>query len=200
VAGVSILADAIVARITAEGANCVQMTESPGALATDQGAEAALKRVVEALGVLDVLITAFYTRVDRPFLDIGEEWQQVLDENLTCAFLVAREAARCMTGAGGVIVHVGSDIAARPGPGTASFAAAKAGVQLMTMSMALDLAPLGIRVCSVAAPAERGTSLGCFSPEDEDIASAVAFCASDSASYVLGSNLSLTGPLPFRGA
>ena len=159
------------------------MTDPPDALATDPGARGALKAALDVLGGLDVLVTAFSTRSDRTFLDIGDDWQRVLDENLTCAFLVAREAARWMADAGGgVIVHVGSDVAARPGPNTASFAAAKAGLQLMMAGMALDLAPLGVRVCSVSVPDGRVGGLGSFSLGDDDVASAVAFSASDKAS------------------
>jgi 3-oxoacyl-[acyl-carrier protein] reductase len=123
----------------------------------------------------------------------------VLAENLKSAFLVGRECARAMVEAGGgVIVHVGSDLAVRPGPGTASYAAAKAGVHLMATCMALDLAPQGVRVCAVAA-CEDGTeapSRGGLSPAD--VAGAVAFCASDGASYVLGSTFFPNGPAPVR--
>jgi NAD(P)-dependent dehydrogenase (short-subunit alcohol dehydrogenase family) len=70
--------------------------------------------------------------------------------------------------------------------------AAKAGVHLLATAMALDLAPDGIRVCCVAA-CEDGE------PTAEDAAASVAFCASDEASYVLGSTFFLDGPLPYRG-
>ncbi len=88
--------------------------------------------------------------------------------------------------------HVGSDVALRPGPGTAAYAAAKAGVHLLATAMALDLAPDGIRVCCVAACEDS-------EPTAEDVAASVAFCASDEASYVLGSTFFLDGPLPYRG-
>ena len=99
-----------------------------------------------------------------------------------------------MAGRGGVIVHVGSDVALRDEPGTAAYAAAKAGVHLLTTGMALDLAPDGVRVCAVAAPESAGDGLG-----DGDLAAAVAFCASDEASYVLGSTFFPGGLMPFRG-
>ena len=51
-----------------------------------------------------------------------ELWQRMLDENLKSVFLVTRDVTRRMA-AGGVVVHVGSSVAARPGPGTAAYAA-----------------------------------------------------------------------------
>ena len=96
------------------------------------------------------------------------------------------------TTGGGVIVHVGSDAAVRPVPGSAADAAAKAGVHLLATATALDLAPDGIRVCCVAACEDGRTSA-------EDVAASVAFCASDDASYVLGSTFFVEGPLPYRG-
>jgi NAD(P)-dependent dehydrogenase (short-subunit alcohol dehydrogenase family) len=198
-AGTGSLADAIFKGVNDHGATCLQISDPPGSLATDPGAASAIERAVSTLGSLDVLITAFSTRADRPFLEIGDDWDLVLDENLTCAFFVAREAARRMTDNGcGIIVHVSSDAAAQPGPRMASFAAAKAAVQMMATGMALDLAPHGVRVCSVTAPDTR-PQLGRFAPADADVASAVAFCASDKASYVLGSNFSLMPVAAFRG-
>jgi NAD(P)-dependent dehydrogenase (short-subunit alcohol dehydrogenase family) len=156
---------------------------------------------VEELDGLDVCITAFASRTAASFLEIADEdWVHCIDANLTCAFTVAREAARAMLArSGGVIVHVGSDVAARPGPGSAAYAAAKAGLQLMSSCMALDLSLDGVRVCAVAAPED-----GAVTPHGEqlgpaDVAAAVAFCASSGASYVLGSTFFLNGPLPVRG-
>ena len=201
VAGQGEIAVAVAVRLGAEGATLAVLDADPQTLATDAGASATVARALAQLGGVDVLVTAFHTRVDRPFLEIDDElWERSLDGNLKCAFLVGRECARAMVEAkSGVIVHVGSDVAARPGPGTAAYAAAKAGVHLMTTCMALDLAPDGVRVCAVAAcedgsewPAPAG--LG-----SEDVAAAVAFCASPEASYVLGSTFYLNGPLPVRG-
>jgi NAD(P)-dependent dehydrogenase (short-subunit alcohol dehydrogenase family) len=198
VAGSGAAAEAVAERLRIDGAT-VSALVSDAALASDTGAAAAVERAIGELGGLDVLVTAFHERVDCPFLDIDDEsWERALDGNLKCAFLVGREAARAMAASGGVIVHVGSDVAARPGPGTAAYAAAKAGVHLLATVMALDLVPSGVRVCAVAA-CEDGAELpggGAVGPED--VAAAVAFCASDEASYVLGSTFYPNGPLPVR--
>jgi NAD(P)-dependent dehydrogenase (short-subunit alcohol dehydrogenase family) len=200
VAGRGETADAIAERLGVEGGAIARLDGDPEALASDEGAAAAVAQALSELGGLDVLVTAFSERADVEFLSIEDDgWRRSLDGNLKAAFLVGRECARAMAAEGaGVIVHVGSDVGARPGPGTAAYAAAKAGVHLMTTCMALDLAPDGVRVCGVAAREDgsEGPGLGDLGPEDA--AAAVAFCASDAASYVLGSMFFLDGPLPVR--
>ena len=199
VAGSGAAAEAVAARLRVEGAT-VSALVPDASLASDTGAAAAVERAIGELGGLDVLVTAFHERNDRPFLDIDDEsWERALDGNLKCAFLVGREAARALAAAsGGVIVHVGSDVAARPGPGTAAYAAAKAGVHLLATVMALDLVPDGVRVCAVAACEDGAEPPGGGAVGPEDVAAAVAFCASDEASYVLGSTFYPNGPLPVR--
>ena len=201
VAGRGDTADAIVQRLGAEGGAVARLEGTWTTLATDDGAKATVDQACAAMGGgPDVLVTAFCEREDSPFLSIDQDaWHRALDGNLKAAFLVARECARAMVTSGaGVIVHVGSDVGARPGPGTAAYAAAKAGVHLLTMGMALDLVPDGVRVCGVAA-CEDGSEVP--RPPDvgpNDVAAAVAFCASEAASYVLGSTFFLNGPLPVR--
>jgi NAD(P)-dependent dehydrogenase (short-subunit alcohol dehydrogenase family) len=161
----------------------------------------AVARAVELLGGIDVLVTALDFRMDEPFLVMADSWQVTIDENLTNAFLVAREAARWMVKFGsGVIVHVTSAMALSSEEGSASFAAAKAGLKLMTAAMALDLAPSGVRVCAVAEPSRHDLREADFAPTPYDVASMVVFCASDQASYVVGSTVALTGEFLVRGA
>ena len=200
VVGSGEVAAAAAARLLTEGGTIVELAGEP-ALATEVGATTAVAQAVEELGGVDVLVTAFHAREDRPFLEIDDQaWARSLDGNLKSAFLVGREAARAMVVAGGgTIVHVGSDVAARPGPGTGAYAAAKAGVHLLTTCMALDLVPDGVRVCAVAACEDGAEPPGGGEVGPEDVAAAVAFCASDEASYVLGSTFYLNGPLPVRG-
>jgi NAD(P)-dependent dehydrogenase (short-subunit alcohol dehydrogenase family) len=200
VAGRGEAAEAIAARLGAEGGVIARLDGEPAELASDDGAVAAVQQTLSELGGLDVLVTAFCEREDAGFLSIEEDaWQRALDRNLKAAFLVGRECARHMVvSGGGVIVHVGSDVGARPGPGTAAYAAAKAGVHLMTTCMALDLVPDGVRVCGVAACEDGAEAPGPSGLGSEDVAGAVAFCASDAASYVLGSTFFLNGPVPGR--
>jgi glucose 1-dehydrogenase len=200
VAGSGPGADAIAERLRSEGGRVVAL-DRPADLTSDAGATSATAGAVTELGGLDVLVTAFSTREDRPFLDIDDDsWRTTLDENLKAAFLVGREAARTMVKAGGgVIVHVGSHAGACPGPSAAAYAASKAGVHLLTTGMALDLAPHGVRVCAVAEPREGPAPYPVPPPGIDDLAAAVAFCASKEASYVMGSTFFLDGPLPLRG-
>jgi 3-oxoacyl-[acyl-carrier protein] reductase len=141
-----------------------------------------------------VLVTALDVRHEAPFLDLTDEaWTEVLDGTVKAAFLASQDAARAMRDAGGgVIVHVTSDLPLRPPRGAAAHAAAQAALQMMSTTMALDLAPDNVRVCAVAAP-ESDTDV-----TDEDVAAVVAFCASGEASYVLGSVFHPGGGAPVR--
>jgi 3-oxoacyl-[acyl-carrier protein] reductase len=201
VAGRGAVADAVASRLEAEGGAVARLAGEPLELASDAAAAAAVREAVDGLGGVDVLVSAFCERQDAPFLSIDDgAWERTLDANLKAAFLAGREAARAMVAAGsGVIVHVGSDVGARPGSGTAAYAAAKAGVHLLTTCMALDLAPDGVRVCCVAASEDGGAPPSSSVAGPADVAAAVAFCASGAASYVLGSTFFLAGPLPVRG-
>lgn len=199
VAGRGVTADAVAERLRDEGGQVHRLDGDPAMLSSEAGAVAEVERAILDLGGVDVLVTAFSTRDDRSFLELDDEvWQRTLDENLKSAFLVGRECARSMVEAGGVIVHIGSDVGARPGPATAAYAAAKAGVHLLATVMALDLAPDGVRVCAVAACEDGSEGPSLTVPGPEAVAAAVAFCASSEASYVLGSTLYLNGPLPVR--
>jgi NAD(P)-dependent dehydrogenase (short-subunit alcohol dehydrogenase family) len=138
----------------------------------------------------DVLVLALDERAETPFLELDDAaWAAALEANLTRPFLVAQEAARAMAArGGGTIVFVGSDLALRPVAGSSAYSAAKAGLHLLATTMALDLAP-DVRVCCVASSDEL---------EPAAVASAAAFCASDEASYVLGSTFHPSGIGPGR--
>ena len=83
-------------------------------------------------------------------LDIAPEvWRDVIDVNLTGAFLGARAAARVM-GDGGRLIFTGSVLGERPRKGLAAYSASKAGLVGMAKGLALDLAPAGITVNVVA--------------------------------------------------
>jgi NAD(P)-dependent dehydrogenase (short-subunit alcohol dehydrogenase family) len=195
VAGRGAIADAVERRFLADGASVRVLDDDPLVLAREDGALGAVEQAASDLGGVDVLVTAFAEREDRGFLDLDDaSWERTLAANLKAAFLVGRAAARMMaSGSGGVVVHVGSDVGAQPGPGTAAYAAAKAGVHLLTTVMALDLVSDGVRVCCVAAAERRPDG-----PTADSTAAAIAFCASEQASYVLGSTFYLDGPLPVR--
>ncbi len=168
-------------------------------------AQAMVARAAAAFGRLDVLVNnaGIFPRV--PFLDMTEaEWDRVHDVNLRGSAFCAQAAARAMVarGEGGVIVSLSSG-AVRGTPVGAHYAATKAGLIGLTRSMALALAPHGIRVNAVApgltdtaqprdghdeaelAAMGRAIPLGRMG-QPGDIAGVVAFLASLEAAWITG--------------
>jgi len=160
---------------------------------------------VDAFGGLDLLVNNAgiqepYELVDMPLAS----WRKVLDVNLTGAFLGCREAARAMDG--GTIVVNTSVHEVIPWMRFSHYAASKGGLKLFVQSIAKELAPRGIRVCSVAPGATRtpiNEGVGEDTSRDEiplgrwadaqEIARAIAWLASDQASYVVGTTLFVDG-------
>jgi len=137
-------------------------------------------------------------------------WRQVIDVNLTGAFLGARAAARVM-GSGGRIIFTGSVLGERPRQGLAAYSASKAGLVGLAKGLAFDLAPAGITV-NVVAPGWFDSPLADRWKQDPelaaqvlghtaqrrwgsatDLAGAYQFLASDAASFVTGSVLTVDG-------
>lgn len=169
--------------------------------------EAFFRDVAAEFGRLDILVTSAGLARHTGALDLqAGEWQRVFDVNATGAFWCAREAARNM-GAAGSIVAVGSmsgNIANSP-QRQAAYNASKGAVHLVVKSLAIEFAERGIRVNAVApgyvmtdmnrqgvqadwiAEWERRAPIGRLG-EPREIASLVAFLASDAASYMTGSD------------
>jgi NAD(P)-dependent dehydrogenase (short-subunit alcohol dehydrogenase family) len=183
------------------------------------GAAAVIDRLAEDLGGLDVLVNNAGTGVNAPFLDQTlEDWRRVLEVDLTGAFVCAQAAARRMVaaGRGGRIVNVTSVHEHVPLEGAAAYCAAKGGLGLLTKVMALELAGHGITVNSVA-PGEIATAM--TGNEDTDprtverpgiplgrpghareIAAAIAWLASEEASYATGASFVVDGGLLLMAA
>jgi NAD(P)-dependent dehydrogenase (short-subunit alcohol dehydrogenase family) len=141
--------------------------------------------------------------------------RRTVDLNLTSAILVARSAVRAMStaygGTGGVLVNISSGAATRGAPGEyVQYAAAKAGVDALTLGLAEEVAEQGVRVVGVAPGMIRTTihadagepgRLERVAPliplrragEPEEVAEAVAWLMSDAASYVTGTTLRVAG-------
>jgi len=141
--------------------------------------------------------------------------RKTIDLNLTSAILVARAAVRAMStahgGSGGVLVNISSGAATRGAPGEyVQYAAAKAGVDALTLGLAEEVAEQGVRVVGVApgmirtsihADAGEPGRLERVAPliplrragEPEEVAEAVAWLMSDAASYVTGTTLRVAG-------
>jgi glucose 1-dehydrogenase len=167
--------------------------------------ERGFKEAADGLGGLDLLVNNAgleepYELVDMPL----ESWRKVLDVNLTGAFLCCREAARLMER--GTIVVNTSVHEVMPWMRFSHYAASKGGLKLFVQSIAKELAPRGIRVCSVAPGATR-TPINKDMDEDVsrdqipagrwaeaiEIARAIAWLASDRADYVVGTTLFVDG-------
>ncbi|MCX4387849.1 3-oxoacyl-ACP reductase FabG [Micromonospora peucetia] len=207
-------ARAVADEITAAGGRAVGI----GCDVTDAGAVAAMTdQVVQAYGGLHVLVNnAGITRDNLLFRMPLPEWEAVLTTNLTSMFLCCQAVQEHMVEARyGRIVNLSSR-SALGNRGQVNYAAAKAGVQGLTATLAVELGPFNVTVNAVApgyvatamtaATAERVGS----SPEEHqravaehtplrrvaqpaEIASVIAFLASDDASYVSGQTLYVNG-------
>jgi NAD(P)-dependent dehydrogenase (short-subunit alcohol dehydrogenase family) len=182
-------------------------------------AQGVVAELADALGGVDVLVNNAGTGTRTPVLELSlEEWRRVVETDLTGAFLAAQEAARRMAaaGRGGRIVNVTSVHEHVPLEGSAPYTAAKHGLGGLTKVMALELAPHGITVNSVA-PGEIATPM--TGAEDVDpatqeragiprgrpgdareIAAAVAWLAGEESSYATGISLVVDGGMLLMAA
>ncbi len=120
---------------------------------TDEGAVTrAVARCEAEVGPLAGVVNSAGASADVPCLDTTADlFRRLLDINLVGSFVVAREAARHMRRRGrGSVVNVASVSGLRGNPGRVAYGASKAGVVSMTQVMAVELAPLGIRVNAIA--------------------------------------------------
>ena len=117
-----------------------------------EAAEAAVQEVGRQVGRLDILVNNAATYLLRSFDEITrEEWQQVLDTNLTAYFLCARSAAREMRKqGGGSIVNICSVHRVISEPNSGAYAASKGAVAQLTRNLAIEFAPHNIVVNSVS--------------------------------------------------
>ncbi len=178
--------------------------------------EAAAKAAISAFGRIDILVNnAGITHRNQPMLDVGEaEFDRVFAVNVKSIYLTARSfVPHFREKGGGVIVNIGSTAGIRPRPGLAWYNATKGAVNLLSKSMAVELAPNNIRVVALAPVAGETPLLALFMGEDtpekraafrasvplgrlslpQDIANAALFLASDEASMITGSVLEVDG-------
>jgi 3-oxoacyl-[acyl-carrier protein] reductase len=207
-------AQPVVDEITAAGGTAAAF----GADVSDEASVGSMvDGVVARFGRLDVLVNnAGVTKDNLLFKMSRDDWDSVLAINLTGVFLCCQAAQGHMVAQrSGTIVNLSSR-SALGNRGQVNYAATKAGVQGLTATLALELGPLGIRVNAVA-PGYVATSMTAAtatrvgsSPEEhqelaakntplrrvgqpEEIASVIAFLASDDASYVSGQTLYVNG-------
>ncbi len=183
----------------------------PADLSSANGAKTLAKDAEAALGGIDILVNnAGLTRDQLAIRMSDEDWQAVLDVNLTAAFRLSRGCLRgMMKKRWGRIVSVTSIVGVTGNPGQANYAASKAALIGMSKSLAQEVASRNITVNCVApgfidTPMTEGLSdeqkqdLTARIPagrlgEPADVAGACVFLASDEASYVTGQTLHVNG-------
>lgn len=188
-----------------------------GDVTSAQDLARAVETSVEFGGRLDIVVNnAGWTHRNKPLLEVtGEEFDRVFTVNVRSIFLMTQAAVPVMKSqGGGVILNIGSTAGIRPRPGLTWYNGSKGAVNLMSRSMAAELAPDGIRVNCVApvigatnmleplmgvpdTPENRAKFLATIPlgrlSQPEDIANACLYLASDEANFVTGVVLEVDG-------
>ena len=209
--------------LNGEGAKAVASEIGDAAVAVTcdvaDGAQvaSAFSDCVDALGKVDILVNnAGWTHKNQPLLDVDyETFRKVYAINVDSIFHFTHAAVPHWRGiGGGVMINIGSTAGIRPRPGLTWYNSSKGAVNLMTKSLAVELAPERIRVCGIApvmgatallesfmgvpdTPENRAkfvatVPLGRLS-EPEDTANAALYLASDEAEFITGVILEVDG-------
>jgi 3-oxoacyl-[acyl-carrier protein] reductase len=184
-------------------------------VAVPEECAALIVAVAERYGRLDVLVNnAGITRDGLVVRMSDDDWASVIQTNLSGAFYLTRAAAKVMMKQrAGSIVNIASVVGLVGNAGQANYAAAKAGLVGLTKSVARELASRSVRVNAVAPgfietdmtgalpEAARDAALGAIAMKrfgtPHDVASAVAFLASNDADYITGQVIAVDGGMTF---
>ncbi|WP_306112143.1 MULTISPECIES: 3-oxoacyl-[acyl-carrier-protein] reductase [Roseovarius] len=183
----------------------------PCNLSDPEAVDALPKQAAEAMGSVNVLVNNAGITRDQIFMRMSdEEWQSVIDVNLTATMRLCRGVMRPMMKARwGRIINISSIVGATGNPGQVNYAASKAGMVGMTKSIAYEVASRGITANAVA-PGFIATAMTDKLTDDqkdkinaqipaarmgtpEEIAAAVLYLASPEAGYVTGATLHVNG-------
>ena len=183
----------------------------PCNLSNPEEVEGLVKRATEAMGAVDILVNnAGITRDGLAMRMSDDDWQSVIDVNLTAAFRLCRAAIRGMMKARwGRIVNISSVVGRAGNAGQANYAASKGGLVALSKSLAEEVASRGITVNCVAPgfietamtdklnDQQRATILASVPAgrmgTPQEIAAAVLYLASQEAAYVTGATLHVNG-------
>jgi glucose 1-dehydrogenase len=182
-------------------------------IANERDIRSLFAQVSKKEGPLDILINSAGIENKRSFLSMPvKDWDQVMNVNLRSVFLCSQLAAQGMVKRRrGVIINISSVHAVLPWVGYAHYCASKGGLELLMKTIALEVAPKGVRVNNVA-PGAIATPINESWLNDpskvraelkknplhrigspEDVAGAVLFLVSDEASFVTGTTLYIDG-------
>lgn len=183
----------------------------PCNLSDSAAVDALPKEAIAAMGGLDILVNNAGITRDQIFMRMSdEEWQSVIDVNLTSSMRLCRGVMRpMMKSRWGRIINISSIVGATGNPGQVNYAAAKAGLVGLTKSIAYEVASRGITANAVAPgfiatamtdklndeqkAAINGKIPAARMGTPEEIAAAVLYLASNEAGYVTGSTLHVNG-------
>ena len=180
-------------------------------LSSLESVQKAFRKVIETYGCIDILVNNAGISESTPFTEYTEEtFDKVMDLNVKGVFTASRAAIECMVARGkGVILSTSSMVSISGQASGFAYPASKFAVNGLTVSLARELGPKGIRVNAVA-PGITETDMMKAVPQEvieplikqiplrrlgqpEDIANAFVFLASDEASYITGVVLSVDG-------
>lgn len=200
----------VVAEIDATGGKAIA---APADCTDADAVTKAFTVVATEFGPVDVL-AAFAGGNGRPHAServTPQEWRSVIESDLTSAFLTIHAALPGMLAAGkGSIVTMSSAAGRQPSKAAAAYAAAKAGVAMLSRHLAAELGPRGIRVNCLAPSAVQNDKMTASMTAEQlaglakafplgrigqpaDVATAAAYLLSDAASWVTGVTLDVTG-------
>ena len=201
-------AEAVVEEIKASGGNAFAAQAN---IDQAEDVQSLVKQTLEVFGTIDILVNNAGITRDNLIMRMKEqEWDDVLNTNLKGVFLCTKAVTRqMMKQRNGRIINITSIVGVSGNAGQANYVAAKAGVIGLTKSSAKELASRNITVNSVA-PGFITTDMTDALPEEvksqmlsqiplakfgnpEDIAKAVAFLASEDASYITGQTIHVNG-------
>ena len=183
----------------------------PCNLADKNEVEALVPKAEQAMGQLDILVANAGITRDNLFVQLkDEEWDQVIDVNLTATFRLARAAVRgMMRRRFGRVIGITSVVGVTGNPGQGNYAASKAGMIGMVKSVAAEYARRGVTANCIAPgfistpmtdklnEKQREAILGRVPAgrlgSSEEVAAAVVFLASNEANYITGQTLHVNG-------
>lgn len=198
--------------ITSDGGDAIGVTCDVTSL---DALDEVVAQAKDAFGTIDILVNnAGGMHPFTPFMKVTPDtWQGVIDRNMKGSYFLTQKCAEVMIaqGSGGRIVNVASTAAFKPDFQLSAYNSAKAGMVVMTRSLAIELAPYGILVNTVApGPVVTDNTADVFADpeiarmvkarvalghpgEPEDVANAVLFCAGPASKHMTGGLIVIDG-------